>query len=170
MELVRTIRLKLLVSQEQKHTLAITLQANRHALNFTSTVAFQHGGLSTFTKLQQLVYKQLREDFGLKSQMACNVCSSVASTYARAKSTNSMQLASFSHSKLVYSYNRDYTVQGDAKTVSIGTLDKRMKIPFLVGKNYLPYLLSQDWLFGSAELVSTRKGLLSACHGQTGHE
>lgn len=158
MELVRTIRLKLLVSKEQKLTLDITLQANRNALNFTSKVAFQHGGMSSFKALQRLVYKSLREDFGLKSQMACNVCSSVASTYASAKSNKRMKLVSFSHSKLVYSYNRDYTVQVGEKTVSIGTLEKRIRIPFLVGENYLPYLLSQDWLFGSAELVPTRKG------------
>ena len=158
MELVRTMRLKLLVSQEQKQTLDIALKANRNALNFTSKVAFQNGGLSAFKKLQQLVYRQLRDDFGLKSQMACNVCSAVASTYASAKSNRRMKLASFSHSKLVYSYNRDYTVQVKDQTVSIGTLDKRIKVPFLVGENYLPYLLSQDWLFGSAELFPTRKG------------
>ncbi len=158
MELVRTIRLKLLVSQEQKQALDTTLTANRNALNFTSKVALQNGGLSAFKKLQQLVYRQLREDFGLKSQMACNVCSAVASIYASAKSNKRMKLASFSHSKLVYSYNRDYTVQADKHSVSIGTLDKRIKVPFLVGENYLPYLLSPDWLFGSAELVPTHKG------------
>ncbi|MFX4303017.1 RNA-guided endonuclease InsQ/TnpB family protein [Alicyclobacillus tolerans] len=158
MELVRTIRLKLLVSPEQKQALDTTLTANRNALNFTSKVAFQNGGLSAFKKLQQLVYRQLREDFGLKSQMACNVCSAVASTYASAKSNKRMKLSSFSHSKLVYSYNRDYTVETDKHSVSIGTLDKRIKVPFLVGENYLPYLLSPDWLFGSAELVPTHKG------------
>lgn len=158
MELVRTIRLKLLVSPEQKQALDTTLIANRNALNFTSKVAFQNGGMSAFKKLQQLVYRQLRDDFGLKSQMACNVCSAVASTYASAKSNKRMKLASFSHSKLVYSYNRDYTVQVNEQTVSIGTLDKRIKVPFLIGENYLPYLQGQDWLFGSAELVPTRTG------------
>lgn len=158
MELVRTIRLKLLVSPEQKQALDTTLKANRNALNFTSKVAFRNGGLSAFKKLQQLVYRQLRDDFELKSQMACNVCSAVASTYASAKSNKRMKMASFSHSKLVYSYNRDYTVQANEQTVSMGTLDKRIKVPFLMGENYLPYLISQDWLFGSAELVPTRKG------------
>lgn len=158
MELIHTIRLKLLVSSEQKQALDTTLKANRNALNFTSELAFHHGGLSSFKKLQQLVYRQLRSDFGLKSQMTCNVCSAVASTYASAKSNNRLKLASFSHSKLVYSYNRDYTVQANEQTVSIGTLDKRIKVPFLVGENYLPYLLNRDWQFGSAELIPTRKG------------
>ena len=158
MELVRTIRLKLSVSPEQKQALDTTLKANRSALNFTSKVAFQNGGMSAFKKLQQLVYKQLRENFGLKSQMACNVCSAVASTYASAKSNKRMKITSFSHSKLVYSYNRDYTVQVSKQTVSVGTLDKRIKVPYLVGKNYSPYFSSPDWLFGSAELVPTRKG------------
>ncbi len=155
---MRTIRLKLLVSPAQKHALDTTLIANRRALNFTSKVAFQNGGISAFKTLQQLVYRPLRNDFGLKSQMACNVCSAVASTYASAESNKRMKLAVFSHSKLVYSYNRDYTVQVNEHTVSIGTLDKRIKVPFLVGENYLPYLHSQDWRFGSAELVPTRTG------------
>ncbi len=150
--------LETLMSPEQKQALDTTLVANRNALNFTSKVSFQHCGMSAFKKLQQLVYRQLRNDFGLKSQMACNVCSAVASTYASGKSNNRVKLAFFSHSKLVYSYNRDYTVQTSERTVSIGTLDKRMKVPFLVGENYLPYLISQDWQFGSAELVPTRKG------------
>lgn len=57
MELVRTIRLKLLVSQEQKQALDMTLKTNRNALNFTSKITFQNGGMSAFKKLQQLVYK-----------------------------------------------------------------------------------------------------------------
>ncbi|WP_423219115.1 hypothetical protein, partial [Sulfobacillus thermosulfidooxidans] len=63
--------MKLLVSPAQKHALDTTLIANRRALNFTSKVAFQNGGISAFKTLQQLVYRPLRNDFGLKSQMAC---------------------------------------------------------------------------------------------------
>lgn len=158
MELVKTIRLKLLVSPEQKQELDTTLEANRRALNYASKIAFEKGGISAFKRLQKLVYRDLREQFGLKSQMACNVCSVVAGTYASAKSNKRLKRATYSHSKLVYSYNRDYTVQARKQTVSIGTLDKRIKIPFLIGKNYLPYLLDEDWSFGSAELVHTRKG------------
>lgn len=158
MELVRIVRLKLFVSPDQKRELDATLQANRNALNFASRTAFAKGGITAFKKLQQLVYQDLCEKFGLKSQMACNVCSVVASTYASAKSNKRLKLATYKHSKLVYSYNRDYTVQANEQTVSIGTLNKRLKVPFLVGENYMPYLLDSEWLFGSAELVPTRKG------------
>ena len=68
-----------------------------------------------------------------------------------------MKFASFTYSKLVYSHNRDYTVKVNEQTVSIGTLDKRIRMPFAVGKDYLPYLFGSDWLFGSAELDPTRK-------------
>ncbi len=158
LELMRTVRLKLIVSSEQAVALQTTLQANREALNYTSQVAYEKGGISAFKQLQQFVYRDLRDKFGLKSQMACNVCSTVASTYASAKSNNRLVHAIYKHSKVVYSYNRDYTVQVDDQTVSIGTLNKRIKVPFLVGNNYRPYLDPSLWEFGSAELVPTRKG------------
>lgn len=158
MELIRTIRLKLLVSPEQASELNMTLKANRDALNFASQIAFDNGGMSAFKRLQQLTYHDLREQFGLKSQMACNVCSAVASTYASAKSNDRLLLANFTHSKMVYSYNRDYTIQLESQTVSIGTLNKRIKVSYLVGEYYRPYLDYKMWTFGSAELVPTRKG------------
>jgi IS605 OrfB family transposase len=157
-EIIRTIRLKLLVSPEQTSELNATLKANRDALNFASQVAFQHGGMSAFKRLQQLTYHDLRERFGLKSQMACNVCSAVASTYASAKSNNRLLLANFTHSKLIYSYNRDYTIQPESQTLSLGTLSKRIKVPYSVGDYYRPYFDHAMWTFGSAELVPTRKG------------
>ena len=158
LELMRTVRLKLLVSPTQAEALQTTLQANREALNYTSRIAFEKGGISAFKRLQQVVYRDLRDQFGLKSQMACNVCSAVASTYASAKSNDRLVLATYQHSKVVYSYNRDYTVQVNDQTVSIGTLTKRLKVPFLVGDHDRPYLDPSLWEFGSAELVPTRKG------------
>ena len=158
MELIRTIRLKLLVSPEQASELNATLKANRDALNFASQVAFDNGGISAFKRLQQLTYHRLREQFGLKSQMACNVCSTVAGTYASAKSNGRLLLANFTHSKLVYSYNRDYTIQPESQTLSLGTLSKRIKVPYLVGECYHSYLHHEMWTFGSAELVPIRKG------------
>lgn len=158
MELIRTIRLKLLVSPEQASELHATLKANRDALNFASQVAFEKGGISAFKRLQQMTYHDLRDRFGLKSQMACNVCSAVASTYASAKSNGRLLLANFRHSKLIYSYNRDYTIQTESQTASLGTLAKRIKVPYLVGEYYHPYLDQAVWSFGSAELVPTRKG------------
>ncbi len=158
MELIRTIRLKLLVSPEQASELNATLKANRDALNFASQVAFNNGGISAFKRLQQLTYHRLREQFGLKSQMACNVCSTVAGTYASAKSNGRLLLANFTHSKLVYSYNRNYTIQPESQTLSLGTLSKRIKVPYLVGECYHSYLHHEMWTFGSAELVPIRKG------------
>ncbi len=76
LDLIRTVRLKLLVSPAQAEAeaeaLQTTLVANREALNYTSRVAFEKGGISAFKRLQQVVYRDLRDKFGLKSQMACN--------------------------------------------------------------------------------------------------
>lgn len=158
MEIVRTIRLKLLPTEEQKRELALTLEANRQALNYASQVAFEEGGITAFKKLQKMVYRDLREKFGLKSQMACNVCSVVAGTYASAKSNKRLKRAVFRKQKLLYSYNRDYSFGKEPGIVSLGTLQRRIKLPFQVGDNHRPYLLDRDWQYGTAELVFRRKG------------
>jgi len=86
-----------------------TLHAIRAGLNYASKIAYENNLLSAFKKLQTLTYKHLRSEFGLKSQMACNVCSVVAGTYASMKTNQESTLAIYKKPKLQYSYNRDYS-------------------------------------------------------------
>ncbi|KDE50157.1 MULTISPECIES: hypothetical protein [Geobacillus] len=69
MELVVTAKIRLLPTEAQHQQLVETMQAMKQALNFASKVAYEHHLLSSFKKLQGLVYRDLRELFGLKSQM-----------------------------------------------------------------------------------------------------
>ena len=93
MELVVTAKVKLLPNEEQKIQLIETLKSIKLALNYTSKVAYDNDLLSAFKKLQTLVYSDLRKQFSLKSQMACNVCSVVSATYASMKSNFEKTLA-----------------------------------------------------------------------------
>ncbi len=75
-----TCKLKLLLDKEQAEAIGPTAQAYRRALNHASSVAFAHGKLSQGMKLQTLVYRGLREKFGLTAQMACNASRQVAAS------------------------------------------------------------------------------------------
>ena len=168
MECVISAKIKLLPTVEQKEQLIATVHAIKQGLNFTSKVAYEQGMLSNFKALQKLVYTDLRERFGLKSQMACNVCSVVAGTYASMKSNHEDTLARYNKAKLQYSYNRDYSFvnqkeklsakdKKDGKEpkmtqlISIGTLDKRIKMPFLT-KGFEQYF-DGTWEYGTGTLV-----------------
>lgn len=78
---VITAKLKLEASPEQKELLREVSLAYRDALNYTSQVTFDNGKLSNGTKIQKLVYRDLRTEFNLPSQMACNVPRQVGATY-----------------------------------------------------------------------------------------
>ncbi|MBV9389153.1 MAG: transposase [Chroococcidiopsidaceae cyanobacterium CP_BM_ER_R8_30] len=78
---VITAKLKLEASSEQKKLLGVVSLAYRDALNFTSKLNFENGKSSNGTKIQKLVYRDLRSRFKLPSQMACNVPRQVGATY-----------------------------------------------------------------------------------------
>lgn len=78
---VITAKLKLEASLEQKELLREVSLAYRDALNYTSQVNFDNGKSSNGTKIQKLVYQDLRSRFGLPSQMACNVPRQVGAIY-----------------------------------------------------------------------------------------
>jgi len=78
---VITAKLKLEASVEQKELLREVSLAYRDALNYTSQINFENGKASNGTKIQKLVYQDLRSRFGLPSQMSCNVPRQVGATY-----------------------------------------------------------------------------------------
>ncbi|MGB3263778.1 MAG: hypothetical protein WBA89_07445, partial [Microcoleus sp.] len=81
MSQVITAKLKLNLTAEQKALVTQTTLAYRDALNYTSQVAFDAGKTSNGGKLQKAVYNELRVNFGLGAQMACNVPRQVSGTY-----------------------------------------------------------------------------------------
>lgn len=69
---VITAKLKLEANSEQKELLTEVSLAYRDALNYTSQVNFENGKSANGTKVQKLVYQEIRSQFKLPSQMACN--------------------------------------------------------------------------------------------------
>lgn len=158
--MVRTLKLQLYLNDEESLWLDDTLNAIKDGLNYASKIAFDNNCLSSKYQLQKIIYNDLRSNFKLKAQMAVNVCTTVAGNYASQKSNlNSSKskkkdtiLSIFENVKALYSYGRDYSFLNNGKTISINTIDKRIKTPFKVPSNFNKYL-DGSWSFGSMEIV-----------------
>lgn len=162
-KIVRTLKVQLYLNDQEKAWVDKTLSTLKDGLNYASQIAFDTGILSNKCKLQELVYYSLREKFNLKSQMAVNVCTTVAGSYESQKSNlkskkskkKDMTASRFKYVKALYSYGKDYSFLEDGKTISISTIEERMKVPFVV-PNYFQKYRDGSWKFGSMEMVKKR--------------
>ena len=118
-----------------------------------SEVIFQTHNLNQ-AQLQEQLYEELRDRFGLKSQMAC---SSIRTVIAKYKATLSEEhqwiQPKFKKPQLDLVWNRDYSiVQG---VFSVNTLDGRIKAPFDI-KWMEQYFDKDKFKFGTARLVCSK--------------
>src|SRR5215831_17508256 len=74
-------KLKLTTTPDQFRLLRQTQLAYRDALNFVSAYSFAHGKTSNSIRLQKETYADVRSQFSLPAQMACNVPRQVGATY-----------------------------------------------------------------------------------------
>ena len=149
-----TAKLKLNLNAEQKILVSQTALAYRDALNYTSQVAFDAGKSSNGAKLQKAVYSELRTNFGLGAQMACNVPRQVSATYKTlwTKVKHSADAIAKGYTKKRYkgldkapkyvsrtctlNYQRDYSFKTEQR-VSINTLNGRVVVTYDGYKKHL---------------------------------
>ena len=81
MKITLTAKLKLVTTPDQFRALRATQLAYRAALNHVSAYSFAHRKTSNRKRLQKATYADLRRQFGLPAQMACNVPRQVGATY-----------------------------------------------------------------------------------------
>src|SRR5215831_13905912 len=74
-------KLKLTTTLDQFALLRQTQLAYRDALNYVSAYSFVHGKTSNSIRLQKETYTDVRSQFSLPAQMACNVPRQVGATY-----------------------------------------------------------------------------------------
>ena len=152
-----TCKLKLLLTKEQEDAVRRTALAYRHALNHASAIAFANGKMSQGMKLQTLVYQDLRERFGLPSQMACNAPRQVAAAYKtlweRAKSNAAHKAKGWTKRRykgldkapkftaltVTLNHRRDWAL-GKEQTVSIGALNGRIRCRYEGWSRHLEWL------------------------------
>lgn len=168
MKITITAKLKLRHTPEQKAALDAVTLAYRDALNFTSEAAHREDKLSQAAKLQKLVYEDLRERFGLPSQMACNAPRQVAASYkvqwtkfrqnqdARKKGYTKRRYkgldkpCKFVSRTLTYNFGRDYSWKKN-QHVSVQTLEGRQVMAYDGYSKHLEYI-AQGCKAGAAKL------------------
>jgi putative transposase len=172
MNQVITAKLKLNLTAEQKSAVRDTALAYRDALNYASRVAFDNGKASNGAKLQKLVYNDLRSDFKLGAQMACNVPRQVAATfkslltkvkqsdeaikkgYTKKRFKGLDEAPKYASRTVTLNYQRDYSFKTD-QMVSLGTLNGRIVVSYDGWNKHLD-LIKTCPNIGAAKIVYQR--------------
>ncbi len=147
MKITLTAKLKLTTTSDQFRALRQTQLAYRDALNYVSRYSFAHGKTSNGKRLQRETYADVRAQFGLPAQMACNVPRQVGSTYqalwTKAKKNAEARRLGYTKRRfkgldeapkyvsptLMYNFGRDYSLK-EGQQVSILTLQGRVIVPY----------------------------------------
>lgn len=144
-----TAKIQILVTENQAESLRITSKAYQKACNWLSEQVFNSKNLNQ-VQLNNLYYKTLREQFGLKSQLAQSVMKTVIASYKSAKSNHHpWSQVVYKHPSYDLVWNRDYSL--NERFFSINTLGGRLKLPY-VRKGMKKYF-NGTWKFGTAKMV-----------------
>jgi IS605 OrfB family transposase len=145
----QTLLVRLDTTKEQLDALKETMYRFNQACNFVAPVAFK---LRTADKmrLQSLVYRKLREKFGLSAQMAIRAIAKVCEVYKRDKS----MMPKFKPDGAMVYDQRILSWKG-LEQASILTLKGRIKVPIRIGGYQRARM---DRIRGQADLL-LRKGV-----------
>ena len=139
-----TVKVKLLPTPEEKQSLLKTMERFNEACNYISNVAFENK-LFGQVALHRLIYREVRERFGLSSQFTIRAIGKVSQSYRAHKKTPHTFKP---HSAVVY--DERLLSFRDLSLASLLTLDGRCRIPLVFGK-YAK--LEQRRILGQADLI-----------------
>lgn len=141
-------QVKLQPTKEQAQWLKATLESANAAANFVSGVAWQQQAFKQYD-LHHACYYAVREQFGLSAQMAVRLISKVADAYKLDKKSprTFKPLGSIAYDDRILTWKMP-------TSVSVWTLQGRIKLPFVAGQRQLKMLETRQ---GEADLVY-RKG------------
>lgn len=144
MQMKQVIALKLLPTSEQHAALLETMEAFNAACNFLAEIAFQEGTANKF-RLQELGYKEVREKFGLSSQLTVRAIAKTCEAFKRDKTK---QPRFRPHGAITYDA-RLMSFKG-LDTVSLLTMQGRALIKMIFGEYQAGRM---DRIRGQADLV-----------------
>ncbi len=163
-----TAKLKLHTTPEQFQALRQTQLAYRDGLNYVSQYSFEHGKMSSGRALQRECYDDIRAEFGLPAQMACNVPRQVGATYkalwTKVKQNAAARKAGHTKKRykgldnppryisptLTYNYKYDYSFK-EHQQVSVLTLDGRVIVSYTGYEKHVA-LIQHGASIGAAKL------------------
>jgi putative transposase len=139
-----TVQIQLMPDRDHAERLRETIERFNEAANWLAGIAFDLGTANK-VRLQQIVYKELRERFGLSAQMAVRCIAQVCEAYKRDKTKRPV----FRKTAAMPFDQRMMSFKGIDR-VSLLTLGGRILVPFLIGK----YQAEQfTYAKGQADLV-----------------
>jgi len=145
-----TAKLQILPSPEEQEQLSTTMHAYSNACNHVSAYIFQTHELKQ-AKINKALYYELRDRFGLRSQMAQSVMKTVIARYRTIQETAGKWIQpSFRHPEYDLVWNRDYSL-ADSR-LSLNTLNGRIKLGF--HSESMEQYFDGTWEFGTAKLVT----------------
>lgn len=159
MQLTKTVILKLRGARSDSD-LEDAIKAFAEAMDYASTLVYSHNKPMSSVALQKQSYKHLREDIGLKSQMACNVARQVSGAYFSLKKKVTekkakWQLLTFAPTNITCSYGRDFKITHTE--LSITTLNGRKKYE-IANYDYANQFFDGSWKYIASKLVKHKDG------------
>ena len=130
------------------------------AMNYISQFA-KSNKIYSKNRLQARIYYEVRELFGLKSQMTINALGDVATTYKGKHKKNRFrdEPVKFKSKSMRLNYPRDYSFKKN-DVISINTLYGRLKTSYKTGEYQKRYLDSEEWEIKSAVLSARKDGVI----------
>ena len=153
-KLIVTAKVKIHPERSVRKSLDRSMVQYSLACDRISEVIFKTHNLNQ-AQLQELLYEELRDKFGMKSQMACSSIRTVIAKYKTILAEEHQWIQpKFRKPQLDLVWNRDYSlVQG---VFSVNTLDGRIKAPFDI-KGMEQYFDKDKFKFGTAKLVCSKR-------------
>jgi putative transposase len=145
-----TLQTQLLPDEPKAAKLKATVERFNEAANWVAGVAFERRLANKFT-LQRIVYKELRERFGLPADTAIRCISQVCEAYRRDKE---IRPTFREHAAVPFTLGKNIGFKGPDR-VSISTLDGRVIVPFVMGKYQEERF---GWSKGQCDLMLRKDG------------
>ena len=146
-----TAKIQISATVDDKVLLDETMSVYADACNYVSDYVFRTHDLKQFS-LNKVLYSELRERFGLKSQMAQSVFKTVIARYKTILENESKWIKpSFKKPQYDLVWNRDYSLTQNR--FSVNTLNGRVKLPYF-SEGMSKYFDHTIYKFGTAKLVN----------------
>ena len=147
-----TAKIQILVNPSDKQMLCDTMKAYSDACNYVSCYIYKTHNLSRYS-IQEDTYYQVREIYGLRSQMAVSCVRTVIAKYKTILENQKEWIKPvFRLPQLDLVWNRDYSLNSKSNLFSVNTLNGRIKVPFC--KNGFEQYFADNCKFGTAKLVN----------------
>jgi len=154
-KITMTLKVQVYLTSEDRQQVVTTCCYYRQACNYVSKYVFENG-FTTFEDLHDKVYHTLRQEFGLKSQMAQSCIKTVIAKYKSVESNgHERRLVRFKVATCDLVHGRDWSFSGGR--LSLNTIAGRVKAEY-EKKGMGDRLLNPGQKLGTATVVLSKDG------------